>query len=185
MYHSSRFIYRESRPSDIDDLMAMWNDAEIQRNMTAEYPAPKTDAFRETLGQWANSTLLYVVVIDKETGKLVGQTSLRWPGIGATKNRDAELGMMIGREYWGRGVGREVLEWTMSHGFRALGLHRISISVFEGNPKAIALYKKAGFAQEGARSKANWVDGEWEDLILMGMLEEDYFRLEKEKGIVQ
>jgi L-amino acid N-acyltransferase YncA len=35
----------------------------------------------------------------------------------------------------------------------------------------------SGFKEEGRRRKANWQSGKWEDIIYMGILEEEYFSL--------
>ncbi|KAI0041579.1 acyl-CoA N-acyltransferase [Auriscalpium vulgare] len=181
-WQSSRLTYREFRPSDVDDILSLFNDAETQRNVTADYIVPRSEGFRSQISRWGTETLLFVVVVDTATCKFVGQTSLRREGPPSIKNRDADLGMILAREWWGKGYGREVLEWTLKYGFRALALHRVSLTVLQGNKRAVSLYEKSGFVHEGARRKANWVDGAWEDVINMGMLEEDYFAAEAQRA---
>jgi RimJ/RimL family protein N-acetyltransferase len=44
------------------------------------------------------------------------------------------------------------------------------------NAQALSCYKKVGFVEEGRRRKRFWREGEWSDVLEMGMLEEDWFR---------
>jgi RimJ/RimL family protein N-acetyltransferase len=81
-----------------------------------------------------------------------------------------EIGMAVGREWRGRGVGTALLaaaiEWA-----RECGLHKLSLSVFPHNAAAIALYRKFGFIEEGHRVKHyRRASGELWDAIDMGLL---------------
>jgi RimJ/RimL family protein N-acetyltransferase len=81
-----------------------------------------------------------------------------------------EFGMLVAREWRGRGVGTALvaaaIEWS-----RERGLHKLSLSVFPHNEAAIALYRKFGFEQEGYRKKhMRRASGELWDLIDMGLL---------------
>lgn len=81
-----------------------------------------------------------------------------------------ELGMTVAREWRGRGVGSALLaaaiEWA-----REQGLHKLSLSVFPHNAAALALYRKAGFVEEGRRVKHyRRGSGELWDAVDMGLL---------------
>jgi RimJ/RimL family protein N-acetyltransferase len=81
-----------------------------------------------------------------------------------------EIGMMVAREWRGRGVGTALvtaaIEWA-----QARGLHKLTLSVFPHNEAAIALYRKFGFVEEGRLIKHIRRDnGELWDLIEMGLL---------------
>jgi RimJ/RimL family protein N-acetyltransferase len=80
-----------------------------------------------------------------------------------------EIGMLVGREWRGRGVGSALLTaaiaWSREH-----GLHKLILSVFPHNAGAIALYRKFGFVEEGRRAKQiRRANGELWDLIEMGL----------------
>jgi ribosomal protein S18 acetylase RimI-like enzyme len=54
---------------------------------------------------------------------------------------------------------------------RDLGLHKLSLEVFAHNAAAIALYRKAGFAEEGRRvGQYRRASGELWDSVVMGLL---------------
>jgi RimJ/RimL family protein N-acetyltransferase len=59
-------------------------------------------------------------------------------------------------------------------GFRWFNLHRIFLWVIAGNARAIRSYEKCGFKHEGRKREAIFIDGEYEDLLLMGMLAREF-----------
>jgi RimJ/RimL family protein N-acetyltransferase len=81
-----------------------------------------------------------------------------------------EIGMMVARDWRGRGVGSALvasaIEWGREH-----GLHKLTLSVFPHNQAAVALYRKFNFKEEGYRAKqVRRSNGELWDLIEMGLL---------------
>jgi RimJ/RimL family protein N-acetyltransferase len=56
-----------------------------------------------------------------------------------------------------------------------MNLHRISLQVFSFNEKAIRLYKKIGFQQEGKSREGLFREDKWCDIIHMGLLQKEYF----------
>jgi|SRR5665648_7252 len=90
-------------------------------------------------------------------------------------NKNAFVGISIGDPLdWGKGFGTDAMSIILKYGFDILNLHRISLNVFEYNPRAIRSYEKVGFKHEGIQRK--WVnrDGKRWDLIWMGILKRDW-----------
>ena len=80
-----------------------------------------------------------------------------------------EIGMMVARDWRGRGVGSALVAAAIEWG-RENGLHKLTLSVFPHNAAAIRLYRKFGFAKEGRREKQiRRANGEIWDLIEMGL----------------
>ncbi|HJX49445.1 MAG TPA: GNAT family N-acetyltransferase [Gaiellaceae bacterium] len=80
-----------------------------------------------------------------------------------------EIGMMVARDWRGRGVGSALVAAAIEWG-RENGLHKLTLSVFPHNEAAIRLYRKFGFAKEGRREKQiRRANGEIWDLIEMGL----------------
>lgn len=80
-----------------------------------------------------------------------------------------EVAMMVAAGWRGRGVGTALLvaaiDWA-----RQRGLHKLSLSVFPSNERALALYRKLGFVEEGRRVKhMRRTSGELWDLVEMGL----------------
>ncbi|MDC1141646.1 GNAT family protein [Planctomycetota bacterium] len=90
-------------------------------------------------------------------------------------HRNPEWGIVIGRpEEWGKGYGREVAKTMLNYAFRTLNLHRVYLRVDAGNEKGIKSYLATGFKQEGLMREAVFVDGSYQDQILMSVLQQDW-----------
>ena len=55
-----------------------------------------------------------------------------------------------------------------------MNLNRIELSVLKNNLRAINFYKKIGFKEEGINRQAIYKNGEFVDVIIMGILKEDF-----------
>jgi RimJ/RimL family protein N-acetyltransferase len=90
-------------------------------------------------------------------------------------HRDAWVGIGIGsRDDWSRGYGTDALELIERYAFEELNLRRLSLGVFNYNPRAFRSYEKAGFVVEGRERCAIQRDGERADVIIMGILLEEW-----------
>ena len=97
-------------------------------------------------------------------GEVVGLVFVIESGFGF-----GEIGMMVARDWRGRGVGSALVAAAIEWG-RENGLHKLTLSVFPHNEAAIRLYRKFGFAEEGRREKQiRRANGELWDLIEMGL----------------
>lgn len=98
-------------------------------------------------------------------------------------NRHAYLGIYRNPEeeiiHTGTKLGRILL--TLA--FDIAGLHTLKLEVIEDNERAIHLYKKMGFVEEGRLREFVFRDGKWKDVIIMGMTEEEYRRKRHESGV--
>ncbi len=75
---------------------------------------------------------------------------------------------------WGHGYGSEATALMVDHAFGSLGLHRVALTVFAFNERAIRSYQKVGFVVEGSAREAIWRDGHWWDEIHMSVLEPEW-----------
>ena len=109
--------------------------------------------------------------------KLIGELGLdvvAWPG------REAFVGLGIGEiEYWGKGYGTDVMDVLLRFAFTEINLRRVTLSVFEYNPRAIRSYEKAGFRHEGRTRKVLNKEGKRWDVLYMGILREEWLELNR------
>lgn len=75
-----------------------------------------------------------------------------------------------------RGFGSEGPELLLRYAFTELNLNRVTLTVFEYNPRAIRFYEKAGFVLEGRERKSLLRGGNRWDVIFMGVLREEWLR---------
>ena len=85
--------------------------------------------------------------------------------------RSAELRIRIGDgEFQGKGHGENAIKILLHFAFNDLNLNRVSLSVFKTNERAIRVYTKVGFLEEGILRNAAYIDGKYVDIILMAIL---------------
>lgn len=83
----------------------------------------------------------------------------------------AEIGMLVAREWRGRGVGSALMQAAIDWARERGDIHKLSLGVFAHNAAGIALYRKFGFVEEGRRVKHyRRQSGELWDSIEMGLL---------------
>lgn len=171
MFETHRLVLRAFRPNDADIMLAFMNDAEVQAHITFDPVVPRTEKWKENPQKWAEESGLFVVVELKQTGEMMGSLSL---DTGVPKNRNATLGIALGRKFMGKGYGTEAMRWAVGYGFKELGLHRVQLNVNETNERALAAYRKVGFVEEGRLRKALWKGGKFVDIVWMGILQDEW-----------
>ena len=83
----------------------------------------------------------------------------------------AELRLKIGdKQEWGKGYGKAASKLLVDFGFRDINLHRIWLKVFGDNKAAIKIYKDAGFIMEGEMKDDMFIQGQYKDVVIMGLI---------------
>ena len=153
-------------------------DSEIGRltgsvSSSAEQPeGMPLEKLRQIYGGWAQADdRIVLAVINRASGDLVGEVVLAGWDEG---NRSCWFRTLIGAAGRGRGLGTEATRLIVDHGFRVLGLHRITLEVYDFNPRARHVYEKVGFVHEGTGREALLFDGEWVDVHYMAVIASDW-----------
>ncbi|MED3735579.1 GNAT family N-acetyltransferase [Virgibacillus pantothenticus] len=178
MFHSNRIQLRKMTIEDAEQYHSWRNDVDVMISTNPSldfYSLLETKAFVEGVILHSSSSKSYIIQ-DKNTDKAIGITSL----INMDhKNRSAECIIDIGeKDYWGKGYAKEALKLLLNYAFLEMNLHRVSLRVFSFNERAIHLYTKLGFKQEGASRQALFRSGNWHDIIHMGILQQEYMTIE-------
>lgn len=158
---------RRLRPSDARPLLKMASRPEVARLLFEEVgnlPTP----FWLSLGIWSQrlQNRPDFGIVDP-TGALIGCVRL-WRI--SRINRNAMLTIFLGeRSRWGKGLGSDALRLALRYGFDELSLERVELHVFGFNKRAIRSYEKVGFRTEGIRRGALYREGEFHDILVMGI----------------
>lgn len=173
--HGELVTLRPIRAEDADVIdVLIREDEEIARLTgsvhSSTQPAndiPLTE-LREIYGRWAVADdRLVLAAIDNATGDVVGEVVLNdWD----EGNRSCGFRTLIGAAGRGRGLGTEATRLIVEHGLTTMGMHRISLEVYDFNPRARHVYEKVGFVHEGTGREALLFDGEWVDVHYMAIL---------------
>ena len=87
------------------------------------------------------------------------------------QHQKAEYQIIIGEpEYWGNGYAYEASTAVFEYAFAELNLNRIYLKLLLGQQRAVALFEKLGFQEEGILRQEVFKNGKFQDLILMARL---------------
>lgn len=161
-------------PSEIDVArrLELGTDPEIHRmyggSRTDLRPYTQIEA-QKWFDRLADLPHAWVIALD---GQMIGEIRLH-----SVNEADRRASLAIGIaaiDALGRGFGTEATRLVLTHAFGSLGLHRVGLRVLAYNERAIASYLKCGFIVEGREREAAFVDGEWHDDIMMGILASEF-----------
>ena len=108
-----------------------------------------------------------------DDNRLLGDINL--DVINQWSSRDAFVGLGVtDRNDWGKGYGTDAMKIILRFAFTEINLRRVTLTVFEYNPRAIRSYEKVGFRHEGRLRGALLRDGKRWDMLYMGILAEDW-----------
>ncbi len=79
-----------------------------------------------------------------------------------------------------QGLGSEALDLGIGFAFDVLKLNRLELTVYEHNPRALHMYKKRGFHNEGLMREILYYNGVFHSGFIMSMLKSEYDRLKEE-----
>lgn len=171
-------ILRAIEREDLPLLAAYNNDLDVELAGGGDPPMPQSLArlqaeFEEKASKGGRDGTNFAIEAD---GKFIGHCGLfNFNHLSQT----CELGISIGdKEYWGRGYGREAVTLLVDYAFRYQNLRRVYLEVHSLNERAIKAYIGAGFIEEGRLREHVWSDGQYDDLVLMGILRDKKTGLE-------
>jgi L-amino acid N-acyltransferase YncA len=164
------FIVRTAKIEDTKSVL------DIQKSVVSEgkYLIAYPEEFTKTLSQqqeWVQGILdnenETLIVVEKD-GEVVG-----WIVFQTTPNRKRLLhtgsfGMMIRKGFRELGMGEYLLKALLEWAEKNPLIEKVSLGVFSTNKRAISLYKKMGFIEEGRKiNEFKLNDNEYVDDILM------------------
>ncbi len=174
MLYGERVILRAMRYSDLETLCRFNNDLEVELAGGGDPPFPQAlerlqSDFGNDAGKGGRDGTRFAIECD---GKLIGNCALfSFDGV----NRTCALGITIGdKEYWGKGYGREALRLLIEYGFRFHNVRKVWLNVYANNERGIRSYNALGFVEEGRMRQHVWSNGEYVDLLYMGLLREEF-----------
>lgn len=110
-------------------------------------------------------------VVELDSGTLVG-TAVLWNV--DNHNRSAHIGLGLLPSSRGKGYGTDVVAVLCHYGFVVRGLHRLQIETLADNTAMLRSAERNGFVREGVLRSWAWVMGEFLDVVLLGLLAQDW-----------
>ncbi|MES2463644.1 MAG: GNAT family N-acetyltransferase [Armatimonadota bacterium] len=140
------------RPLHVSDTGAMFtyaSDPEVTRFLPWE-PATEVENVRpfleDQVARRERRESLGLAILLRETNEMIGSTDL----MDLKRARgEAELGYLLARPYWGRGLMTEAARLTLEHGFDRLRLNRIRAYADAANQGSRRVLEKVGMRVVG------------------------------------
>jgi RimJ/RimL family protein N-acetyltransferase len=144
---TERLRLRHFVETDLDSYAPICADAETMRYIGLGMPLSRADAWRSIamlLGHWQLRGYGMWAVEDKATGAFLGRIGLHYPEAWPV----LEVGWLLDRAHWGRGLATEGGRAAMQFGFERLNLSRISSVIHPLNKASIRVAEKLGMKRE-------------------------------------
>jgi len=153
---TERLILRHFEPGDLDSLFELYSDPEVRQyfpegTLTYEETKEELEWFlnghpkHPELGLWAT--------IHKETGQFIGRCGLLPSTI--DQQYEVEVAYLLGKAYWGQGLGTEAARAVRDYGFEILKLPRLVCLIERDHQASVRVAEKIGmtFEKEGEDEK--------------------------------
>lgn len=125
----------------------------------------KDELIKQKIINRGNNQYWYVA---EEDGKVIGLGILMNHG-NLRKKHVGVITLMVNSDYQNKGIGSLLMDKLIILS-ESLNIIRLELCVFRDNYKAINLYKKFGFKEEGIKVKSALKNGEYIDEIMMARI---------------
>lgn len=106
-------------------------------------------------------------IVAEINGKIIG--NLNFSGGSRPRIKHVgEFGISVLKEYWGFGIGKEIIKYLLNWAKESEIIKKINLKVREDNERGIKLYKSLGFKEEGMVSREFIINGQYYSAIIMG-----------------
>ncbi|MFF0834806.1 MULTISPECIES: GNAT family N-acetyltransferase [unclassified Streptomyces] len=178
----SRVRLRGIEPDDWRACMRF--AAEQERLGDVLYPPRSAEGYRAWAREQAAADhgrdCFQLAVEAADSGEIVGTVG--------TYHADAragwfEYGVMIGADQRHKGYASEAVVMLLRFMFAERRYHKCQARVFAYNEGSLALHRRLGFVEEGRLREHVFLVGRYHDLVLMGMLAEEFSQLHPVGGL--
>ncbi len=161
-----RITIRSFTPEDAADLHDILGDEETMKNCEPPYDFEKTKDF---LSSFCIARKGAVAAVHRKTEKVIGYILFN-----EHEKNVYEMGWIFNRSFWGQRYAFESCQAVIDYAFRVRKAHKIFAETIDA-VKSVGLMKKLGMRPEGVQqSQTRDNHGDWVDLYLYGLLEEDW-----------
>ncbi len=144
------------------------NDPEVTRYTQAGFFPNSNEAMIHYIRSVDRPRHLFLAIVRREDHRHIGNIKL---GPIDWIHRYGDVGIVIGdKACWGKGYGSEAIRLIVEHAFKRLNLHKVTAGSATANIASIKAFERCGFVLEGVRRKHLFIDGKYEDVNIMGII---------------
>ena len=156
-------------PIEMEDveLLNKWkNDEEIYKYLGGGFKPVSISQQRKWIEVLTENTLenQRYIILDENNNKVgfIGLYNI------SLIHRTCSLGLYIGeRDAWGKGIASRAYKAIENYAKKYLNIRKIHLEVVAANERAVKMYEKLGFDICGKYKKERFIDGKYEDLLIM------------------
>lgn len=169
----ARVDLRTVEREDVDFVHEHKNRPAVHRTFVWPYPENRDVLEKYLMEGQDDGDVKLLVCIDGDDGEPepVGSIGL---GIEDERARTGEIGIWIAPPYWGEGYGTAASERLVSYAFAERNLHRVQARAMGTNEGSRRIWERLGFTHEGVLRESEFMEGEYRDMHLYGVLEDDW-----------
>ncbi|MCL4869112.1 MAG: GNAT family N-acetyltransferase [Anaerolineae bacterium] len=165
---------RAIEPTDAETEFRHLQDSEISRlDSNIEFPRSLADIRRRFENprepRYPDDKSLIIETLE---GQMVGEINVQ-----LTDPRNGTFSIGIGlpeRTAWGKGYAKEAMLLVLRYMFHERRYQKCNIGVFAFNGRAIGLYRRLGFIEEGRIRRAVFTNSSFHDELLLGLTVEEF-----------
>jgi ribosomal-protein-serine acetyltransferase len=137
---------------------------------TADYSLDNAQHYiRENLQRFAERQGFGLdIIFQNRMAGSIGYNTINW------QDKKTELGYWLGTAFQGRGLMTRACRALIDHAFAEFKLNRVEILCGVDNVRSRAIPERLGFQQEGLVRQAEWIHDHFHDLVIYGMLADEW-----------
>lgn len=142
-----RLLLRAFREEDAADFYAYASVPGVGEMAGWKHHESMEDTYR-VLGMFLEEKNVFALV-HKESGRIIGSLGLHVADTQGTPYEDKrckEIGYVLAKDFWGKGLMPEAVREVIRYCFEELGAELLTVGHFEGNGQSKRVIEKCGFS---------------------------------------
>ncbi|MGX6591894.1 GNAT family N-acetyltransferase [Cetobacterium ceti] len=173
MIKGKKVNLRAYKKTDLETLYNLFENDKVKRTLLMDTNTPTAIEY-ENLFIEKNlifeSELYNFAIESSSTGEYIGGCGINKID---RKNSFAIVGIWLGEPFQGKGYGADALRTLCNFIFQEMNIHKIKLNCFSFNFQGLICYQAVGFKEEGISRKEIFRDGQYHDIILMGLFKDE------------
>lgn len=170
---TKNYTLKQIQSSDIENIHKGLSDSEITKFYDVHFPT--LEDTKEQMDWYdsliKNETGIWWGIYDKNSGQFFGAGGFNSLD---KKHKKAEIGFWLLKDFWGKGIMKEVMPRLFKEGFSKLNLNRIEGYVVSENIKCKNALEKINFTFEGTIRESEYKNGNMINVDIYSILKSEW-----------
>ena len=137
---TERLLLRPISPDDAEAMAAIYADPEVARYVHPLDVEGTRAKFTRWAAEWSDRGYGTFAILDRDSGKFLGRAGVKYfPEFDFN-----EMGWVLRRDAWGRGLGTEAARASLDHALANSDLELITAVIVHGNDASVTIARRLG-----------------------------------------